>query len=76
MAFWINAYNPLVLDLILRNLHGPDGKGPRLESVRDNLLTFIALDLPRQDALALRKTRVRIDFLPYDWSLNDASARR
>jgi hypothetical protein len=35
MAFWINAYNALTLDLILRNLHGPDGKGPRLKSIRD-----------------------------------------
>lgn len=34
-AFWINAYNALTLDLVLRNLHGPGGKGPRLKSIRD-----------------------------------------
>jgi hypothetical protein len=34
-AFWINAYNALTLDLVLRNLHGADGKGPRLKSIRD-----------------------------------------
>ena len=34
-AFWINAYNALTIDLVLRNLHGPDGAGPRLRSVRD-----------------------------------------
>jgi Protein of unknown function, DUF547 len=196
MAFWINAYNALTLDLVLGNLHGPDGKGPRIKSIRDipdafsrprwvvagdrrsldgiekgilpgqfhdprihfalvcaarscpmlrahpydgdsldvelkaaarafladttrnnsrirqgairlskifdwygqefanaapqitpslfptygpgeeSLLTSIALDLPRQDFLALRKGHARIEFLPYDWSLNDASTRR
>ena len=34
-AFWINVYNALTLDLVLRNLRGPDGKGPRLKSIRD-----------------------------------------
>ena len=35
MAFWINAYNALTLDLVLQNLNGPEGKGPRLKSIRD-----------------------------------------